>query len=64
MWGKAEKSSKIGSCGGMVVRRVFIIKWVWGRFSSHDEGPASTARFTGGQVIRRFTQNKLQKIIL
>ena len=27
-------------------------KYIWGGYSSHDEGPALTARFTGGQVIR------------
>ena len=38
----------------------FIIKWVWGRFSSHDEGPALTDRFTGGQVIRVTTNSHAQ----
>ncbi len=36
--------------GFSCLKWVFNIKWVWGRFSSHDEGPALTARFTGGQV--------------
>ena len=30
----------------------FIKKGTGQRYSSHVEGPASTARFTGGQVIR------------
>ena len=37
--------------GFSCLKWVFIIKLGSGRgFSSHDEGPASTARFTGGQV--------------
>ena len=39
----------------------FHEKWAGRWFSSHDEGPASTARFTGGQVIRESHRNKRQK---
>ena len=34
---------------------IFTKNGFWGRFSSHGEGPASTARFPGGQVIRDFS---------
>ena len=62
--------SFLGGHGGDDIFIIFMIKW-WDiifdksstfiengtgqRYSSHDEGPASTARFTGGQVISKKT---------
>ena len=37
-------------------------KYIWGGDSSHDEGPALTARFTGGQVNGTSPRNTKKNI--
>ena len=41
----------------------FHEKWDGRWFSSHDEGPASTARFTGGQVIRECIRHHKNELL-